>query len=232
MTRLLSPVASTRLLVINPNTNAAVTDQARRAATAIARSTTQIEAVNPLTGPFAIEGEADRATATPQVVSLIEETLDAPYDGYILACFDDIGISAGRSLVGAPVISMAEAAIRSAEVHDGPFAIVTTVEAALPSIQALLTRYGVADRCAVAATGIGVAETAARTQQAERALFSTIRSLKGTHGAGAIILGSGAYAGRRQSLQDATGVTIIDGLEAAVKTCEGAAMSGRVAADR
>lgn len=231
MTDLSNPMASKRLLVINPNTNQAVTEQARRAAGVIALPTTQIEAINPREGPFAIEGNADRAAATPQVVSLIRKTLDAPYDGYVLACFDDIGISASRRLVRAPVISMAEAAIRAAEAHGGPFAIVTTVEAALPSIQALLERYDVADRCVVAATGVGVAETAARTQHAERALFATIRRLQDTHRAGAIILGSGAYAGRRQALQEATGVTLIDGLEAAVKTCEGLATSRCVAVD-
>lgn len=227
-----SALTSKRLLVINPNTNAAVTEQARHAAAAIALPTTQVEAINPREGPFAVEGNADRAVAAPHVISLIRDTLEAPYDGYILACFDDIGISGGRDLVRAPVISIAEAAICSAEAHGGRFAVVTTVEAALPSIQALPDHYGVADRCVVAATGIGVAETAARTENAERALFATIRRLRHTHDARTIILGSGAYAGRRHALQEATGVTLVDGLEAAVRTCEGIATSRLATVDR
>jgi allantoin racemase len=45
-----------RILVINPNTTAAVTEQIGRAARAAAASGTEIIAVNPMNGPVSIEG--------------------------------------------------------------------------------------------------------------------------------------------------------------------------------
>jgi allantoin racemase len=45
-----------RILVINPNTTVAMTEQIGRAARAAAASGTEIIAVNPMNGPVSIEG--------------------------------------------------------------------------------------------------------------------------------------------------------------------------------
>lgn len=219
-----SPGSGTRrrLLVINPNTNAAVTSRVRQAAEACAQAGTGLDVVNPQRGPFAIESAADRAAAVPQVLQLIRQ---APaYDGYVLACFDDIAVSEARDLVAAPVISMAEAGVRVAGSEHARFDVVTTVASAVPTIQALLAAYGMAQRCRVRATGIGVSETAAGTRSAEAALEATVLSSLDA-GAEALVLGSGAYAGRKSELSRLFGVPFIDGLEAAIAFCE--AGSGR-----
>jgi allantoin racemase len=210
--------AGRRLLVINPNTNAAMTERIGRAARLCARPETGIDAVNPSSGPFAIESAADREAAVPHVVSLVAAS-SRQHDGYILACFDDIGVDDIRRLVGAPVVSMAEAGIRAADPYRR-FAIVTTVETALPAIVALLAHYDAADRCVVRATGIGVAEASARTESAERALHGAIRHARDEDGAEAIVLGSGAYSGRRAELAEMAGTPVIDGLESAIRYCE------------
>jgi allantoin racemase len=207
-----------RLLVINPNTNAAMTERIRRAAALCARPDTGIDAVNPASGPFAIETAEDRDAALPHLLSLV--TADSgSHDGYVLACFDDIGVAAIRQLVAAPVMSMAEAGIRAADRYRR-FAIVTTVEAALPAIATLLGRYGAADRCVVRATGIGVAEASGRTETAEKALRCAIRRARDEDGAEAVVLGSGAYSGRQAELAQAARMDVIDGLEEAVRYCE------------
>jgi allantoin racemase len=211
-------VTGRRLLVINPNTNAAMTERIGRAARLSARPETGIDAVNPSSGPFAIESAADREAALPHVLSLVASN-SRDHDGYVLACFDDIGVEAIRRLVDAPVISMAEAAVRAADRYRR-FAIVTTVASALPAIATLLANYGVADRCVVRATGIGVAEASAQTEKAEEALRSAIGRARDEDGAEAVILGSGAYSGRRAELAQAAGMVVIDGLESAIRYCE------------
>lgn len=212
-------MATKRLLVINPNTNGEVTASARHAALACAQAGTTITAVNPDSGPFAIEGPEDRLFAIPQVAAIIGASRPAPYDGYVLACFDDIGVEEGRGLVSRPVISIAEAGIRAATAAYRRFAIVTTVAEAVPTIEQLAEKYGVAGRCTVRATGIGVAEAARQSSAAEARLLRTILDLR-REGAEAVILGSGAYVGRAAELTARCGVPIIDGLEAAIRYCE------------
>jgi len=223
MDRALNPVTGRRLLVINPNTNTAVTERVRRTAEACAGSGTAVDVVNPKQGPFAIETPQDRAAAVPHVLELIGRTTGA-YDGYILACFDDIAIAEGRRLLTVPVISMAEAGIRAAAARHARFDVVTTVEAALPTIAGLIEAYGMGDRCTVRATGIGVSETAAMTERAEAALTSAVAATRAS-GSSAVVLGSGAYAGRRQQLSHAFAMPFVDGLEAALHYCETAAFN-------
>lgn len=226
MDRATDPLTSRRLLVINPNTNSAVTERVRQAGEACAPAGTTLDVVNPKLGPFAIETPEDRAAAIPHVLELIGHAGDG-YDGYILACFDDIAIAEARLALSAPVISMAEAGIRAAAFHHARFDVVTTVEAALPTIAALVQTYGMSERCTLRATGIGVSETAAMTERAEAALTSTVMASRAS-GAGAIVLGSGAYAGRRGQLSDAFAMPFIDGLEAAIAHCAAAALTASV----
>ena len=125
MAAIVQAMAGRRLLVINPNTNVAVTSRVRQAARACARPGTLLDVVNPPAGPVAIETPADRAAAVPHVLALITRA-GGSYDGYILACFDDIAIAEARRVLSAPVISMAEAGIRAAALHHARFDVVTT----------------------------------------------------------------------------------------------------------
>lgn len=221
-------VTGPTLLVINPNTNSGVTGRVRLSVEACAAPGTRLLVVNPERGPVAIETPEHRAMAVPNVLDIIARAPD--FDGYILACFDDIAIAEARTLVPVPVISMAEAGIMAAAAAHDRFDVVTTVEAAVPTIAALVASYGMAGRCAVRATGIGVSETADGGPRAEAALGDTISASRAA-GAGAIVLGSGAYAGRRPALSRAFGLPFIDGLEAAIAYCEARAGATQEARD-
>lgn len=209
-----------RLLVINPNTNAGITAQIRRAALEAAPPGTEVEVVNPARGPFGIETPQDRAEAVPNVVSLIEARRNDGFDGYVLACFDDIGVEEASALVPVPVVSMFGAGVVRTRERGGRFAIITTVEAAVAGIERLAAAYGVTHLCTIRAAGVGVAEAAARTPRAETRLFATIERAIGEDRAGAILLGSGALTGRAGALEERFGIPFIDGLAAAVSTMD------------
>ena len=83
------------------------------------------------------------------------------------------------------------------------------------------------ERCRVRATGVGVSETATMTAGSEAALAAAITASRQS-GAGAIVLGSGAYAGRRQQLSDTFAMPFVDGLEAAIHYCEAASLTTNV----
>lgn len=205
-----------RLLVINPNTNGGITAQIRTAALEAAPPGTEVEVVNPPCGPFAVETPRDRAEAVPNVVSLIESRRNEGFDGYVLACFDDLGVEEARALVPVPVVSMFGAGVAMARGMGGRFGIITTVEAAVAGIERLAAAYGVAHLCTVRATGASVAETAVRTPQAEARLFAAIDRAIAEDGARSILLGSGALSGRADALAKRFGIPFIDGLTEAI----------------
>lgn len=210
-----SVIGTRRFLAINPNTNDKVTGSIRQVLEALASPGTVIDVVSPEQGPYAVESERDKAQATSSVLELIRKRMAEGYAGYILACFDDIAVAEARTMTRAPVISLAEAGIRYAHATGGPFTVITTFDEAVPTIEALCQRYGMSERCTVKATGIGVTETAAKTVQAEALLHALVTQAK-AQGATAIVLGSGAFAGRGQALKARHGLEVMDGFSQAL----------------
>ncbi|UTW12302.1 aspartate/glutamate racemase family protein [Marinobacterium rhizophilum] len=212
-----------RILIINPNTNPAVTQQMKQAASAVASSGTEVVAVNPVEGPFSIESRDDRDRAEVQLLTLVAEQQHQGFDAYVLACFDDIALDNLRALTGAPVVGMFEAGVAAARTLASRFSIVTTVHAAVPTIEALLGQYGASGICRVRAAGIGVAAAAGSGQEAERKIAEAIRDSVEQDAAQAILLGSGGLTGRAAALEQAFSLPVIDGVVAAVKMAEGVA---------
>ncbi len=210
-----TPPAPVRVLAINPNTNPTVTQRVREVLQAQAPPGVIIEAESPHQGPRAVENGQDKTRAAGHVIALIESRMAQGYAGYILACFDDIAVAEARALTGAPVISLAEAGIRRADATGGPFTVITTFEGAVATIESLCECYGVKERCRVVATGIGVSETAARTTLAETRLASLCEGAR-AEGARAIVLGSGAFAGRGAQLARRHGLPVMDGFAEAL----------------
>lgn len=217
-----------RLLVVNPNTNPAVTRAIGDAAAVVVHPGTAVTVVNPDSGPFSIETAEHREMAAPRVVSLVRDNRAQGYDAYVLGCFDDIGLVEARALAGVPVVGTCEAGIAAARTLANRFAIITTVHSAVPGIHDVLRRYGADGICTVRAAGVGVADAAANGAQAEARLLAAIRQAIETDGAQAILLGSGGLAGKAPGLRRTVPVPVIDGIQAAVKMAEGlAAQFGR-----
>lgn len=204
-----------RFLIINPNTNSTVTQSIRKVVLGITPPRVVTRVASPDRGPYAIETEQDKAAATQQVLTLIEKRKEEGFSGYIMACFDDIAIAEIRQLTQVPVISLAEAGIRSAAASGGLFTVVTTFIEAVPTIEALCATYGLSERCRVVATGFGVADTAAQTEHAETRLHDAIQTAIRLESQ-AIVLGSGAFAGRAKALQARYHINVIDGFEEAL----------------
>ncbi len=215
-------VAGTRnILVINPNTNPAVTERVRAAAQSVVSPGTRIRAVNPPSGPFGIESPADRALAEPSVIELIREGAGQGFEAFVLACFDDIALAAARDLVDAPVVGSCEAGIGVTRTLARRFSVVTTFAGAIPTVEGLLQRYAVSDIATVRAAGISVAQ-AARGDDGDQDVAAAFRAAIDTDRAGAILLGSGGLAGRAGSLSRRFRVPVIDATAAAVKLAESA----------
>ena len=215
-----SLVQGQRLLVINPNTNPVVTALIRDGAALFRSQAIDIVVESPPRGPLSIETQADREIAEAESLTLIGTRAVEGYGAIVLGCFDDIALEAGRRIASMPIISASEAGIAAAGATGLRFAVVTTVESAVPAIEVLLDRYG-ASGAPVRAAGIGVAAAAAGERWATERLEATIRRAIQADKAEAILLGSGGLTGRAEAFATIFGVPVIDAVLAAIETALG-----------
>ena len=123
-----------RLLVVNPNTSASMTQRIGAAARAAAGHGVEVVAVNPVNGPASIEGYFDEVFAAPGLVEEVARGDVAGFDAFIVACFDDTGLEAARSAARGPVIGIGEAAFHLATLIAHRFSVVTTLSRSIAPI--------------------------------------------------------------------------------------------------
>jgi allantoin racemase len=168
-------------------------------------------------GPASIEGFYDEAFAVP---GLIQALLNAPdADAGIIACFDDTGLDAARSVAPFPVAGICEAALVTAAQVAKRIAVVTTLPRSIVPLEELVRRYGFAERASVSACNVPVLDLEKPGSGAEQKLEAEIaRALE--EGAEAIVLGCAGMADLAAALSKKFGVPVIDGVAAAVKQAE------------
>ncbi|OWJ68873.1 aspartate/glutamate racemase family protein [Inquilinus limosus] len=215
------------ILVVNPNTTAGMTAKIAAAAAAVAAPGTRVTAVNPETGPASIEGWVDGALAVPALLREIARGEARGVAGHVIACFDDTGLDAARSLAAVPVVGIGEAAFHVASLLAGRFAVVTTLGRSIPVIEANLQRYGLASRCArVRAAEIPVLELERPGSEAEARISAEIAAALEGDRAEAIVLGCAGMADLATRLSARHGVPVVDGVAAAVTLVEALARLG------
>lgn len=216
-----------KIHVVNPNTTASMTKKIGSAARAVAAPGTEIVASNPEDGPVSIEGFYDEAFAVPAMLALIREADDAGVAGHVIACFDDTGLEAARSIAAAPVVGIGEAAFHLAALVAGKFAVVTTLARSIPAIEHNLVRYGLAARCArVRAAEVAVLALEEPRSDARRLISAEIRRAIQDDRAEAIVLGCAGMADLAADLAAEHGLPVIDGVASAVKLVEALASLG------
>jgi allantoin racemase len=216
-----------RLLVINPNSNQAITAQIRDLALRTLGPETEAVVVDLPAAPLAIQSPADRAIAEPLAIARIEQAVLEGFHGAVLACFDDIAITA-RGRLPIPIIDAVDASLTIARTCARRYTIVTTFEAAVPRIRDLVSRHGLGAACTVRAAGIGGSATARLSPDTLAQLRVTVEAAMREDTAEAIILGSGALAGRAAVLAGGLDLVVIDSIEAAIRLAAlSAAISSR-----
>ncbi len=214
-----------RLCVINPNTTARMTASIGEAARAIAAPGTQIVAVNPADGPASIEGYYDEAFSIPGLLKEIRNAEGA--DGFIIACFDDTGLDAARTLTKAPVIGIGEAAYHMASLIAGRFSVITTLACSIPALEHNLVKYGLERRCAkVRAAEVQVLELDDPNSGARARIDAEIIRAKQEDHAEAIVLGCAGMAALAADLTRTHNMPVVDGVSAAVTLVEGLVRMG------
>ena len=215
------------ILVVNPNTTRSMTGKIGRAAERAATPGTRIRAVQPAMGPASIEGYYDEAFSVPGLLGEIARGEADGVAGHIIACFDDTGLDAARSLAAAPVVGIGEAAFHVASLLAHRFAVVTTLSRSIAAIEGNLVRYGLAARCAgVRAAEVPVLALEDRDAGAVGRIAAEIERAKADDRADAIVLGCAGMADLAGELAAAHGIPVIDGVASAVVLVEGLARLG------
>src|SRR6267154_1853897 len=210
-----------RILVVNPNTTVAMTETIGRAARAVAAPGTEIIAVNPPDGPVSIEGYYDEAFSVPGLLAEIAKGEAAGVSAHVIACFDDTGLEAARSLASAPVIGIGEAAFHLASMLGHRFSVVTTLSRSIAAIETNLMKYGLAGRCAkVRACEVPVLALDDPASNASALISAEIERSKREDGAEAIVLGCAGMADLAARLSEKHSLPVIDGVASAVKLAE------------
>lgn len=208
-----------RLLVINPNSTASMTEKIGAAARAAASPGTEIFAVNPPGGPVSIEGFYDEALSVPGLLAIVQNVSHA--DAVIIACFDDSGLDAARCLTDRPVIGIGEAAYHFASLVANKFSVVTTLARSVPALEHNLLRYGLAARCArVRSTEVAVLELEHAGSDACNRISAEIGRAVAEDRAEAIVLGCAGMADLAARLSAEHGLPVLDGVACAVRLAE------------
>ena len=208
-----------KILVINPNTTVSMTTKIAATAKAVARPDTEIIAANSQSGPTSIQGFLDVATCVP---GLLEEVAMHPdVDAIVIACFDDTGLDAVRSLVSVPVLGIGEAAYHAASMIATKFSVITTLSRSVPGLENNLMRYGLAQKCMrVRATDIPVLKLEEGDLTTLVKIQSEIHEAITQDHAEAIVLGCAGMADLMAQLSEEFGLPVIDGVAAGVTFAE------------
>lgn len=205
-----------RIVLINPNTNAATT--AAMVAIAEEAGGASVEGMTARFGVPLITNSAELAIAA-QAVSRLGEALEAAApDAVIVSAFGDPGLEDLRARLGCPVVGIAEAAMRQAGAEGRAFAVATTTPDLVTSITARAASYGHADLF----RGVFL------TQGDVHALMNNLRALEDAlalaceraldeGGADVVIIGGGPLAKAARAIRDRLGHDIIAPIPAAVR---------------
>jgi Asp/Glu/hydantoin racemase len=218
-----------RILMINPNTSAAMTDTLAAHVRKVAGPDVTIV---PATGRFGARYVASRAAAAiaghAALVALADHV--AGCDAVYLACFGDPGLPALKEVSPAPVVGMAEASMQAACDLGGRFAIVTGGAAWGPMLTELVAGLGLSDRVAAIRTIEQPGNEIARDPGAALGrLVDACNACVNEDGAGSVILGGAGLAGLATAVQGSVRVPVICSVEAGARAVLAAGRQGRSA---
>ena len=209
-----------KICIINPNTTKAMTHKIDLTAKNFANVDTEIISVEPNIGPESIEGYYDEAFCIPGLIEEINNNINA--DGYIIACFDDTGLDAVRSITDKPVIGIGEAAYHVASIVSGNFSVITTLSRSINPLKHNLKKYGLFEKCvSISAIEVPVLDLEEISNDNLDKLNKGIEKTILEDNSEAIILGCAGMSNLAKDLELSHGLPVIEGVSSAVVLTEG-----------
>jgi allantoin racemase len=210
-----------RIRVVNPNSNEAVTRGLDAALDALRfKDGPEIVCSTLAEGPFGIETQADSESVVMPLRALVQA--DNSSDAFVIACYSDPGLHVCREGTPRPVFGIAECGVLTALARAGRFGVIAIGQRSIARHTRYLRQMALIDRLAgERPLGMSVAETAGGDETLQR-MVGVGRQLKEEDGAEAVVMGCAGMARHRRPLEDALGIPVIDPTLAAVAMAIGA----------
>ena len=207
------------LVVINPNSSQSVTDGIDAAVDPLRSFGVPIRCLTLAEGPPGIESQMQADQTIAPMLALAAAQTDAA--GYVIACFGDPGLHALRDQTAKPVVGIQEAAVMTALTLGQRFGVIAILPASIPRHLRSFGAMGVLDRLAGdRALGLGVADLV-DAQKSVDAMIATGKRLRDEDGADVLIMGCAGMARYRDTLEEATGLPVVEPTQAAASMALG-----------
>lgn len=202
------------LIVINPNSSVSVTDGIDAALDPLRPFGVPIRCLTLKEGPPGIESQR-QADLTIEPMLRLAAAEEANALGYVIACFGDPGLHALRDSTRLPVQGIQEAAVMTALTLGQRFGVIAILPASVPRHLRAFGAMGVLERLAGdRALGLGVGELADE-ERTLSAMVATGKRLRDKDGADVLIMGCAGMARYRDTLQEETGLPVVEPCQAA-----------------
>lgn len=212
-----------RIVLINPNTNAATTAAMVAIAEEAGGGAVRVEGMTARFGVSLITN-ADELAIAAQAVTELAQAIEAGAitggtpDAVIVSAFGDPGLEDLRAQLSCPVVGIAEAAMREAVSEGRAFAVATTTPDLVASITTRAAVYGHASLFRGVFLTQGDVHALMNDPLALRvALARACERALDEGGADAVIIGGGPLAKAARSIRDTLGRDIIEPIPAAVQ---------------
>lgn len=201
-----------RLLLLNANTTAFVTDLAAAEARRVCAPGTEIVPVTAVSGPAIIGTRVENALAERSAVELAAQHATG-CDGVLIAVSYDTGLGALREALHIPVVGMTEAAVHTACMLGGRIGLIGFGRRVEALYRERITLYGLDTRVA----GWRSLESKAPFQPGDTSAFDAqvaeaARALVENDGAEVIVLLGAVMAGAPRRIEAAVPVPVLDGI--------------------
>ena len=211
-----------KILVINPNSNEAVTDGIRECLAPLQfPGRVEIECMTLAEGPFGIESMLDSESVVLPIRQVVLQREDA--DAYVIACYSDPGLALCRATTTKPVFGIQESGLFSALQRGTRVGVVAlgpqSIARHLPYIRAL----GLENRLAAErALHLSVAQS--EQASAYPRIEEVARTLVDQDMADTLLMGCAGLARHCGDLQKALGIAVTEPTQAAVTQALGAVL--------
>ena len=220
-----------RILVINPNSNEAVTDGLREAvAGLVSPGRLEVTCETMQDGPFGLETQAhvDGVVMLLRARVLACSAQDAQahdtqaHDAYVIACYSDPGLHACREVTTKPVFGIAACGMLAAMARAETFGVIAIRDVSIRRHMRMMRQMGIISALAgERALDMSVAEAASGEGTLDR-MIAVGRELRDKDRAQSIVMGCAGMARHRAPLEQALGIPVIDPTQAAVAIAIGA----------
>ncbi|MFC3127027.1 aspartate/glutamate racemase family protein [Pseudoroseomonas globiformis] len=205
-----------RILLLNGNTDAALTDRMLSLAeAALPRLGLGHVSLVPATARFGARYIASRVAAAIAGHAVLERVSEhaSSVEAIAIACFGDPALDAARELAGIPVAGMADASLQAALPLAPRVALLTGGAAWVPMLEEFIVSRGVAPERVLVRAVTPTGDMIARHPERALDMLSIAASEAVADGAGVVVLGGAGLAGLAPRLAPRLAVPVLDSLD-------------------